>query len=237
MVPESGVMTLEEVRGAFLSKMSHDLRNPLNAILGLSEVLQEGVYGDLTDRQLRSLKQIETSGLRLLVLIERFMLVQRIVEGQLQIRKSSMNPGELLTVMKRSWASQIAHHEVVMEVVCDPSLGLVESDIRLVRELISPLIENAVHATPPGKTIRLEARRLSPARWVVLVSNEVAELEPDTRAKIESIVAAPEDIRFKLLQAKGLGLPIASALSELLGGEMSVVHGQTDLCLRVDLPG
>jgi signal transduction histidine kinase len=71
------------LKDEFLASMSHELRTPLNTILGLSEALQEQVYGPLSEKQLRALHSIEESGRHLLALINDILDVSKIEAGQL----------------------------------------------------------------------------------------------------------------------------------------------------------
>ena len=64
---------LDQLKDEFLAAMSHELRTPLNAVLGLSEALQEEVYGEVNERQRKSLHTIEESGRHLLSLIKKLI--------------------------------------------------------------------------------------------------------------------------------------------------------------------
>src|SRR5207247_7220087 len=70
------------LKDEFLASMSHELRTPLNAVLGLSEALQELVYGPLTEHQARSLRTIEESGQHLLALINDLLDLSKIEAGK-----------------------------------------------------------------------------------------------------------------------------------------------------------
>src|SRR5262249_12509337 len=70
------------LKDEFLASMSHELRTPLHAILGMSEALQEGVYGSLNDKQIRSLRSIEESGRHLLALINDILDLSKIQAGK-----------------------------------------------------------------------------------------------------------------------------------------------------------
>ena len=70
----------------FLASMSHELRTPLNAILGLSESLQEQIYGQLNEKQLRSLHSIEESGRHLLSLLNDILDLSKVEAGQIQLQ-------------------------------------------------------------------------------------------------------------------------------------------------------
>ena len=229
-------LILAEAKNVFLSRMSHDLRNPLNAIVGLAEILQEGVYGEMTEKQSRSLRQIESSGFELLNLIERFTLIQRLVEDLLTVQKSRMNLVDVFAALKSVWRPRLAVRDLVMEVHCDASLGLVDSDSRIIRALSSILLEKAALFIPAGSTVRLEARRSTPTCWTLTVIHGSAELSAQFRSKADPAMSK-EDMRVALLRSEGSGLVAATALCQLLGGELSVHSAQDEEQFQVELPG
>ena len=77
------------LKDEFLASMSHELRTPLNAILGLSEALQEEIYGQLNEKQLKTLYTIEESGRHLLSLINDILDLSKIEAGRLELNISS----------------------------------------------------------------------------------------------------------------------------------------------------
>lgn len=78
----TGLSKAIRLKDEFLASMSHELRTPLNAILGLSEALQEQVYGSLTEKQHQSLPRIEESGRHLLALITDILDLSKIEAGK-----------------------------------------------------------------------------------------------------------------------------------------------------------
>src|SRR6185436_2338239 len=79
------------LKDEFLANMSHELRTPLNAILGLSEALQEEVYGPLTARQLNTLQNIEQSGRHLLALINDILDLAKVEAGKIELEYESLD--------------------------------------------------------------------------------------------------------------------------------------------------
>jgi len=98
------------LKDEFLASMSHELRTPLNAILGLSEALQEQVYGPLSDRQAQSLRTIEDSGRHLLTLINDILDLSKIEAGKTVLE---IVPVSVVAVCQASlrMVKQTAHHK------------------------------------------------------------------------------------------------------------------------------
>ena len=86
------------LKDEFLASMSHELRTPLNSILGMSEVLLEGILGDVNDKQRHSLETIQRSGNHLLELINDILDLSKIEAGKLELNCDSTNIENLCSV-------------------------------------------------------------------------------------------------------------------------------------------
>jgi signal transduction histidine kinase len=144
------------LKDEFLASMSHELRTPLNGILGLSEALQEGIYGDLTLKQQESLHTISASGMHLLGLINDILDLAKIGAGKMEL---TFAPVEVVVVAQASLRliSQMAHQKnlhVVSSI--DTAVGVLQADARCLTQILVNLLSNAVKFTPTGGTIGLE---------------------------------------------------------------------------------
>ncbi|MEB3289286.1 MAG: PAS domain-containing protein [Leptolyngbya sp.] len=145
------------LKDEFLANMSHELRTPLNAILGMTEGLQEEVFGPLSERQQRSLDTIERSSSHLLSLINDILDLSKIEAGQLDLDFSPVNVG-LLCRASITFIKQQAHkkHQQLNTLIPDYLPNLYGDDRRL-RQVLINLLTNAVKFTPEGGQITLTA--------------------------------------------------------------------------------
>jgi PAS domain S-box-containing protein len=149
---ELGAANAELARAArlkddFLASMSHELRTPLNSILGLSEVLQEGIYGSLTQEQLQRVAIIEQSGRYLLTLINDILDLAKIGAGKMELDCQSLEIGEVCYASTQ-FIKQLAfakHIHVSMNI--DPAVGMVWADARRLKQILVNLLSNAVKFT------------------------------------------------------------------------------------------
>ncbi|WP_299486335.1 PAS domain S-box protein [Acaryochloris sp. IP29b_bin.137] len=144
------------LKDEFLANMSHELRTPLNAILGMTEGLQDNVFGQLHFRQLQPLKIIESSATHLLELINDILDVATIESGQITLE---LSPASISIICQSSLAfiKQQAYKKCLqIEVKIPPDLPTVSLDERRVRQVLINLLSNAVKFTPPGGKITLE---------------------------------------------------------------------------------
>jgi len=143
-------------RDEFLADMSHDLRTPLHALLGLSQVLRQGVYGPLNRRQLQSLRNIEKSGHHLLVLINGVLDVAAIGAGQLELQVA---PVSVASVCAASLEMvEPAARKKWLEVVFtyDSAVEMVQADGLRLKQILVHLLGNSVKFASEGGTVGLE---------------------------------------------------------------------------------
>lgn len=146
------------LKDEFLAAMSHELRTPLNAVLGMSEALQEEVYGSLNDNQLTALARIEESGRHLLSLINDILDLSRIEAGKLELQITKVDiyavcQSSLHFVDKAARDKQI---KVSFELEENVSLY---ADERRLKQILINLLSNAVKFTPEGGKIGLNVRK------------------------------------------------------------------------------
>ncbi|TAF50018.1 MAG: response regulator, partial [Oscillatoriales cyanobacterium] len=140
----------------FLANMSHELRTPLNAILGMTEGLQEGMLGELTDEQNNALQIVERGGRHLLDLINDILDLAKIEAGHVELLYSTASLAELCRA-STSFVRQQAMKKSIALNIQTPERDLdVSLDGRRIRQVLINLLNNAVKFTPEGGTITLD---------------------------------------------------------------------------------
>ena len=151
------------MKSEFLANMSHELRTPLNAIIGFSEVLRDGLIGEMTEPQRKFIGDIFSSGKHLLALINDILDLSKVEAGKMTldlepVQVSSLFAGSLSIVKEKAAASRI---DLEMKVADD--LGAIEVDVRKVKQILYNLLSNAVKFTDEGRS-RDPAGQPRPAR-------------------------------------------------------------------------
>ncbi len=146
------------LKDEFLANMSHELRTPLTAILGRTELLQEGIYGPIAPRQAESLRGIDASGRHLLALINDILDLSKIEAGKIEIEPmpivvESICRSSLQMVTQDARAKRIGMHTTY-----DSRVSLIHGDERRLKQILVNLLTNAVKFTPAGGSIGLEVR-------------------------------------------------------------------------------
>jgi PAS domain S-box-containing protein len=226
------------LKDEFLASMSHELRTPLNAILGLSEALQEEVYGSLTVKQRRSLGTIEQSGKHLLELITEILDLSKIESGkmELQIAPTSV---ENLCALSLSFVRQQAHQKnLILTSKFVQPLGLIEVDERRIRQVLVNLLSNAVKFTPDGGEVSLEVAVNRDAELIEMSVTDtgIGIAAADINKLFMPFVQLDSSLS-RRYAGTGLGLALVQRLVELHNGKVTLVSQQgKGSCFTVSLP-
>ncbi len=221
------------LKDQFLATMSHELRTPMNAILGMSEILQEEILGPLNARQLKSLATIEHSGQHLLTLINEILDVSKISAGKLELSRSDVSLTELcesslLFVKQLAFEKQI---QITTDWPADATHIWVDS--RRMRQVLINLLTNAVKFTGRGGHIALRATIQSasiPAssgapfeQTICLdVSDTGIGIKPtDINKLFQPFIQIDSDLN-RQYEGTGLGLVLVKQIVELHGGYITI---------------
>jgi signal transduction histidine kinase/CheY-like chemotaxis protein len=205
-------------KSEFLASMSHELRSPLNAVNGFSEVLLRKTFGDLNERQEAYLRDIWNSGKHLLELVNDILDLEKVERGHMVLEPSTFLVGsavEAVWAMQRETASE---HGIEVTIQIDDDVDLIDADERKFIQVFLNLLSNAVKFTPDGGRVGVHARRDSQA-LVVTVSDTGPGVAPEDRDRIfdsfqQGSRGAPKE------EGTGLGLTLSRRFVELWGGRM-----------------
>ena len=212
--------TASQHKSDFLASMSHELRTPLNAIIGFSQVLREGMVGEVNEKQRDYLDDILSSGNHLLSLINDVLDLSKVEAGQVELEVAPFSLRDALesgVVMVRERATT----DGVQITVADSSdVNIVDGDERRVRQVIFNLLSNAVKFTPAGGSVDVHAAQVNGE-----VQVSVADTGPGIASKdLERIFEEFQQTEAGLEQREGtgLGLALSKRLVELHGGRIWV---------------
>jgi signal transduction histidine kinase/ActR/RegA family two-component response regulator len=155
------VMSNEELARAtklkdeFLTNMSHELRTPLNAILGMTEGLQEGIFGVPNPAQIQAVKTIENSSNHLLALINDILDLAKIGAGQVELECNPTNIYDLCHSSLSFVKQQAVQKRIRLQIQLPPRIPNISIDERRIRQVLINLLNNAVKFTPMGGNIAL----------------------------------------------------------------------------------
>lgn len=249
-----------KMKSEFLANMSHELRTPLNAIIGFSEILKDGVVGQLSSDQTSYVTEIFDSGEHLLSLINDILDLSKVEAGMMSLDLSaievvSLLQGSLCVIKEKALKRNIT---LTLDVEHAPSH--IMADGRKLKQIVYNLLSNAVKFTPEHGEIRLVAQTVGrEARQLHVPHMEVYSLPApdsdwqqfleirihDTGIGIEStdlprLFKAFTQIDSSLareFEGTGLGLELIRRMAELHDGSVAVASTpQQGSCFAVWLP-
>jgi PAS domain S-box-containing protein len=234
------------MKSEFLANMSHELRTPLNAIIGFSELLGDGLLGEMTEKQKGFIGDIFSSGQHLLSLINDILDLSKVEAGKMLLDLEPVPVSALFANSLSIIREKAADRQIRLKLEIDKDLGSMAVDARKVKQIVYNLLANAVKFTNVGGDVTLRARgvprsdvgRFVTGEWVGR-STPLADNEFEHFLEISvtdsGIGIAPEGLEclFKpfsqvdsglarQFEGTGLGLAMVKLLAELHGGSVAV---------------
>ncbi len=215
------------LKDEFLASMSHELRTPLNAILGLSEGLQEQIFGELSERQQQAIATIYSSSQHLLSLINDILDLAKVESGKMQLERSLVDihylcDSSLIFIRQQAIRKQIQLHLSIPD-----DLPAIAIDERRIRQVLINLLNNAVKFTPDGGRVELSVTAIGAADRKAVLCFTVSDTGIGIAAEQQDQLFKPFvqlDSRLNREYAgTGLGLALVRQLTELHGGTVSLV--------------
>jgi PAS domain S-box-containing protein len=248
-------------KSEFLANMSHELRTPLNAIIGFSEVLRDGLIGELTHQQRAFIGDIFSSGKHLLSLINDILDLSKVEAGKMMLDLEPVHLSSLfvnsLSIIREKAATR--HIRLTMDAPED--LGATQADSRKVKQIVYNLLSNAVKFTGEGGDVMLRASRVPRGEvgrpsgpWrgrssPSTVADDFAEflkisitdsgigISPEGLERLFKPFSQIDSGLARKFEGTGLGLAMVKLLAELHGGTVAVESSVgVGSCFTVWLP-
>ena len=211
---------LDAVKDQFLAVLSHELRTPINAILGFGSILDDEVAGPITPEQRRYTRHILRSSEQLLALIDDLLDLSRVTTGRLTLAPGyvSLHAVAALAIDALSPLADTTGHRLINQVPTD--LPNVCADARRIEQVLLNLLTNALKYTPGGDiTVRASATADT-------VRCEVVDAGPGIASAAQAELFKPftqiGEGNTRAAKGLGLGLSIVKALVEAHGGEVGL---------------
>ncbi|MDX2255443.1 MAG: chemotaxis protein CheB [Pseudanabaenaceae cyanobacterium bins.39] len=206
-------------KSRFLATMSHELRTPLNAILGMTETMQEGILGAISDRQANALETIEQSGMHLLSLISDILDISKIETGQLEPKWENVSVEDLCQHSITLITPQAHKKQISINVHIPKQTPNLWGDERRLHQVLLNLLSNAVKFTPAGGQINLSVQIAEHTIQISIADTGIG-IAPENISKIFAPFIQIENDLSRQYEGTGLGLTLVQQLVEIHGGNI-----------------
>ena len=213
-------------KSTFLSNMSHDIRTPMNAIIGFTTLAVSNI--DNQERVKDYLTKTLSSSRHLLALINDILDMSRIESGKLQLEETEVNLSEMLHDIKTIVGGQV--HAKQLELYMD-ALDVTDEDVYCDRtrmgQILLNLLSNAIKFTPAGGTVSVRVRQLAGtvrdcAQYEFRVRDNGIGMSPEFAQKIFEPFERERTSTVSRIQGTGLGMAITRNIVEMMGGTIKV---------------
>jgi signal transduction histidine kinase len=206
-------------KSEFLAKMSHELKNPLNSIIGYSEILIDGVK-DPESQKCKDLTTIRGAGLKLLELIDDLLDLSRLEAGRMKVLIEEIQIRDLLDNVAAKWQSAIAGNGNELRVE-HPIAGRIFCDSTKLQRVLDSLLSNAAKYTKDGR-VTLSGSVNNGFLTISVADDGQGIAREKISGLFDTFVHAEDETSSKYADAVCLGLPLAHRFCRLIGGEISV---------------
>ena len=213
-----------EAKTNFLSNMSHDIRTPMNALLGYTMMLKPKI----NDEQLLGyVEKMEQSGNLLLSIINHVLDMARIESGKMEVNevytRVDIDFEELISV----FSLEAKKKNIRLLTSVQVEHGHIMADLTKIKEIFSNLLSNAIKYTPEGGTVQLNARELPCSRTgYACIQTEIVDngigMSKEYLPKLFEAFTRERNTTVAKISGTGLGMPIVKNLVEMMGGTIEV---------------
>jgi GAF domain-containing protein/anti-sigma regulatory factor (Ser/Thr protein kinase) len=207
-------------KSQFVANMSHELRTPLAAILGYAELMQEGFYGQQSDKSLEALIRIRSNGKHLLGLINTVLDIAKIESGQFILNMAEYAIESVVETVRSATESLAQNKKLALKTDVAKSLPIGLGDEQRLTQVLLNLVGNAIKFTDAGE-VRVRAA-ISNSHFAVSVTDTGPGIPEEHQERIFEQFHQVDSSNTKAKGGTGLGLAIAKQIVEMHGGRIWV---------------
>jgi Amt family ammonium transporter len=210
------------LKSEFLAIVGHELRTPLNAIMGMAELVETGIYGNISPEQQNALQRIIGSSERLTLMVNELLDQAQLDAGTMKISKKPFSLKSILEQIQYSLGVLAAAKGLTLTTnINDDFPPILMGDPNRINQILTNLIGNAIKFTDEGQVNVLVGKR-NPFTWYIKVRDTGPGLSKDAQHFIFEAFRQVEDPVTRDHGGIGLGLSITQKLAILMGGDVSV---------------
>lgn len=229
-----------QAKSDFLARMSHDIRTPMNAIIGMTAIAKAHINEQ--ERVLDCMEKIDGSSKLLLSLINEVLDMSKIESGRLILSEDDFNIGELLQDLVIMMQPEIKNKQQTLDIhVKDLKHEFVTGDTQRIKQVLMNILSNAVKYTPEKGQIIIDINEKEPkdytGNYEFVFKDSGRGMKPDFLDKIFLPFERANDNEIRNIQGTGLGMAISHKIIKMMGGDIKVEseYGKGS-CFTINMP-
>lgn len=232
-----------QLKNKFLSIVTHELRNPINAILGFSECLQSEMFGSINAEQIEALQIINSSGSSLLSMINDVLDLSRLEVGKFKLHLELMPIAQMCQESLGYVSKEAIQKQIQIEAKIPSNLPYLMLDERRILQVLINLLKNAIKFTPEGGNVTLEAtHHILPLTenkssvQITIIDTGIG-ISSENLDKLFQPFSQVDNTLTRKYEGMGLGTRLVKKLVELHGGKVDVTSEVgVGSCFMIELP-
>ncbi len=212
---------VDQLKSEFLASMSHELRTPLNSIIGFSDILLEGLDGDLNERMDEDIRLIRGSGIHLRDLISEILDMSKIEAGRMDLRYENLDVAALIHDIIATAKPLSEERSLYLDLYISPDIGHIEADRMRFRQILYNIVSNAIKFTKKGG-VMVDVRMQNDDFLIISVQDTGIGIKTEDLPVVFEQFRQIDGTLNRIAGGTGLGMPITKNLVELHGGEIWV---------------
>jgi len=214
-----------KAKTTFLNNMSHDIRTPMNAILGFSQLMEKEKGNP--EAVSNYLKKMQSSGEYLLTIINNVLDMARIESGKMTLDEDVMDLRDQKNTAIVMFEQEAKRKNIDFKVIGNFTHPCIMMDITKMKEIATNLLSNAIKYTPEGGTVTLEMREVPCERegygtYHMIISDTGIGMSEDFKEHIFESFTRERDTTESKIAGTGLGMSIVKKLVDFVGGTITV---------------
>ena len=204
----------------FFSKMSHDIRTPLNVVLGMTQIAEK--YQNDRPKLENALHNITQEGNYLLVMINSILDVNQLEHGTVELMVEPFNPADTLRQCADMLSPLAGKKEQTVTVTCDSDTHVVRGDVNRLKQILINIVSNAIKYTDVAGEIALRLECLPENRYRFTCKDNGVGMPEEFVKHICDDFVRVEDSRVSKIQGTGLGMSVVKGFTDLMGGQLTI---------------
>jgi len=211
----------DRLKSEFMANMSHELRTPLNAVIGFSEVLLDGIDGEISDVQKIDVTHIHDSGVHLLEIINDILDLSKIEAGKMELMREEVDLNAVIAGVAPVARTLIKGKDIIFMTQIDENLPTIIADSKRLKQIILNLLSNAAKFTEEGEIV-IKAGPAEDGYFVISVRDTGIGIKGEDMPKVFEKFRQIDMSSTRNKGGTGLGMAITKRLVEMHGGTIAL---------------